>query len=151
MSEQGDHLGQIEAGEPAAGKPGIPWWIRFVVGLVALLLAAGAVIALARPAILVGPQDGMNEAVRIYAGYFASRNLAMAIMLLVLLTVNAKRSLGNVAMLVALVQFIDAGMDCAEGRWAIVPGVVVIGAVLLIAAARLSGYPFWKAEAWKAN
>jgi hypothetical protein len=39
-------------------------------------------------------------------------------------------------------------MDVAEGRWTIVPVVLVIGVAFLIGAARLSDYPFWKLEAW---
>jgi hypothetical protein len=39
-------------------------------------------------------------------------------------------------------------MDVAEGRWTIVPVVLVLGLVFLIGAARLSDSPFWKLEAW---
>jgi hypothetical protein len=67
----------------------------------------------------------------------------------VLLILGARRALANVMVLVALVQLFDAGIDCAEGRWAIVPGVLLIGIVFVIAAARLSCYAFWKVEAWK--
>jgi hypothetical protein len=132
-----------------AQKSAMPWWIRIVVLLGGLLLAAGAVIALVKPAMMVGPQDAMNGAVHIYAGYMASRNFALAIMLVVLLGLGARRALGNLMVLVALVQLLDAGMDCAEGRWTIVPPVLIIGIVFVIAAARLSGYAFWRVEAWK--
>ena len=130
-------------------RSAIPWWIRIVVSLVALLLAAGAGIALVHPEMMLAPGDAMNGAAHIYAGYMASRNFALAIMLVVLLILSAKRALANVMVLVALVQLLDAGIDCAEGRWTIVPGVLIIGLVFVIAAARLSGNPFWKAEAWR--
>jgi hypothetical protein len=129
-------------------RSAIPWWIRIAVSLVALLLTAGAGIALVHPEMMVAPGDAMNGAVHIYAGYMASRNFALAILLVVLLGLGARRALGNLMVLVALVQFLDAGMDCAEGRWMIAPGVVIIGVVFLVAAARLCGYPFWKREAW---
>jgi hypothetical protein len=48
-----------------------------------------------------------------------------------------------------VIQLLDIGMDFAEGRWAVVPGVVILGALFFAASARISGYPFWKAEAWK--
>jgi hypothetical protein len=69
-------------------------------------------------------------------------------MLLVLLGLRARRALGNLMVLIALIQILDACIDCFEGRWMIVPGVLVFGLVFLIAAARLSGYPFWRSQAW---
>jgi hypothetical protein len=69
---------------PAATAP-IAWWLRAVVILGALLMAAGTVLALIRPAMFVSPHDEINEAVHIYAGYLASRNMALAIMLIVFL------------------------------------------------------------------
>jgi hypothetical protein len=126
----------------------IPWWLRAVVILGALLMAIGAVLALIHPAMLVSPHDEINEAVHIYAGYLASRNLALAIMLVALLSLSAKRALSNLMFLVALIQLLDACIDCAEHRWPIVPGVIVLGLVFFLAAARLSNYPFWKSEFW---
>jgi hypothetical protein len=96
---------------------------------------------------LVSPDDTMNNGVRIYAGYFASRNLALALMLLALLWLRAKALLSNLMLLTALVQLLDACIDCAEGRWAIVPGVLFFGFVFLFSAARLSGRSFWKLSA----
>jgi len=51
-------------------------------------------------------------------------------------------------LLVALIQLLDACIDCAEKRWPIVPGVLFLGLVFLFAAARLSSAPFWKSEFW---
>jgi hypothetical protein len=50
--------------------------------------------------------------------------------------------------LVGLIQILDVIMDCIEGRWAIAPGVLVLGILYLIAAARVSGAPFWRRAAW---
>ena len=126
----------------------IPWWVSAVVLLGTLLMATGAILALVHPAMLVSPHDEINGAVHIYAGYLAARNGALAIMLVVLLALRARRALGNLMVLVALIQILDAVMDVAEGRWILVPGVLVFGLVFLIAVARLTGYPFWRAEAW---
>jgi len=126
----------------------IPWWLRALVLLGALLMAAGGVLALVHPAMLVSPQDEINGAVHIYAGYLASRNLALAILLIALLSLSAKRALSNLMVLVALIQLLDASIDCAEARWPIVPGVLLLGLVLLFAAAKLSNYPVWKSEFW---
>jgi hypothetical protein len=126
----------------------IPWWLRFVVLLGALLLAVGAFLALAHPAMLVSPHDEINGAVLIYAGYFASRNAALAIMLVLLLSLGATQALRNMMVFVALIQLFDACMDLAEGRWMLVPGVIVIGLVFLIGAGRLSSHSIWKATSW---
>ncbi len=128
--------------------PAIPWWITAVVLLGALLTATGAILALLHPAMLVSPHDEINAAVRVYAGYLTARNGALAFMLLVLLGLRARRALGNLMVLIALIQILDACIDCFEGRWMIVPGVLVFGLVFLIAAACLSGYPFWRSQAW---
>ncbi len=81
--------------ELATNIDGVPvlWSIIIVLG--ALLMAIGAVIALLHPAMLVSPHDEINGAVHIYAGYFASRNAALAIMLLALLVLRARIPLGK--------------------------------------------------------
>lgn len=126
----------------------ITWWLRAVVILGALLMATGAVLALIHPAMLVSSRDEINGAVHIYAGYLASRNMALAIMLIALLSLSAKRALSNLMFLVALIQLLDACIDSAEARWPIVPGVVFLGLIFLFGASRLSKDPFWRREFW---
>ena len=134
--------------QAALSTPSISWWITAAVLLGALLMATGAVLALVHPAMLVSPHDQINAAVHVYAGYLTARNGALAIMLVALLTLRARRALGNLMVLVALIQILDAVMDAIEARWTLVPGILIFGLVFLIAAARLSGYPFWRSEAW---
>jgi len=128
--------------------PKISWWVAIAVLLGALLMATGAVLALVHPAMLVSPHDEINNAVRVYAGYLAARNGALAIMLVALLVIGARRALANLMVLVALIQILDAVMDSLEARWTLVPGVLVFAIIFLIAAARLSGCPFWRSQAW---
>jgi hypothetical protein len=129
------------------GSP--PWWLSGSVVLGALLLAAGGLIALIHPAMLVSPDAETNGAVRVYAGYLVSRNLALAVMLFVMLGVRARGVLSGLMVLTAFIQLLDAAMDCVEGRWPLVPGVLVFAIVFLLGAARLSGRPFWKLAAWR--
>jgi hypothetical protein len=129
--------------------PGTPWWVTVAVIFGALLMLAGGVIAIVRPVMLVSPHDEINGAVHIYAGYLASRNIALALMLLVMLALRARIALSNLMVLTAFIQLLDAGIDCVEGRWPIVPGVLVFGVVFLLGGARLREYPFWRAEAWQ--
>lgn len=114
----------------------------------AMLMASGGVIALVNPAMLVSPQDQINGAVHIYAGYLASRNLCIAALLMVLIVMRKTRALSNLLVLTAFIQLADAILDAVEGRWPIVPGVFLLGLLFFFAAARLSGYAFWKTEAW---
>lgn len=147
MVERRSVNSSIAAASGPANQP-IAWWVRVVVLLGAALTAMGAVVALVRPGMLVSPHDEINGAVHIYAGYLVARNLAIAIMLVVLLFLGAKRALGNLMVLVGLIQLLDVCMDVAEGRWTIVPGILVFGLIFLFGAARLSNYPIWSAEAW---
>jgi len=112
-------------------------------------MATGAFIALLHPVLLVSPHDEINGAVHIYAGYLASRNLGLAIMLLVAMSLRGRGMLNTLILLTAFIQVLDAGIDCVEGRWAIVPGVVVFGLLFFAGSAWLSGYPFWRMEAWR--
>src|SRR5580692_12060920 len=125
-----------------------PWWMQTIVLVGALLMAAGALIALLNPAMLVSPHDEVNVAVHIYAGYLFSRNAALAILLVASMLFRSRGTLNTLILLTASIQLLDAAVDCIEGRWAIVPGVIVFGLLFLLASARLSGLPFWRKEAW---
>jgi len=131
------------------GNAALPWWLRTIVVVGALLMVTGAFIALLHPVLLVSPHDEINGAVHIYAGYLASRNLGLAIMLLVAMSLRGRGMLNTLILLTAFIQVLDAGIDCVEGRWAIVPGVVVFGLLFFAGSAWLSGYPFWRMEAWR--
>jgi hypothetical protein len=126
-----------------------PAWLSASVILGALLMGAGAVIALVRPAMLVAPNAEITAAVRLYADYLVSRNLALALMLLVMLAKRAGRVLSGLMLLTAFIQFIDAGLDVLEGRWAMVPGVLIFAIVFFLSAARLNDRPLWNVSAWR--
>ena len=151
MSEyESGNKGILSSTRPSlGGNPALPWWLRTIVVLGALLMATGAFIALLHPVLLVSPHDEINGAVNIYAGYLASRNLALAILLLAAMSLRARGTLNTLMLLTALIQVLDAGIDCVERRWAVVPGVVVLGLLFSAGSAWLSGYPFWRIEAWK--
>jgi len=126
----------------------IPLWVRVFVVAGGLLMALGGVIALANPSMLMAPHDEITNGVKIYAGYVAARNLVLGLFLPLLLALRARRALGSMMVLVGLIQILDLIMDCVENRWAIVPGVLVLGILYLIGAARVAGAPFWRRESW---
>jgi len=127
---------------------GASWWIRLVVILGALLMGAGAVLALVDPAMLVGRMSEMTGAAQVFAGYFVARNLALAVLLLLLAIIRANRALGQVLALAGLIQLFDFALDCLEGRWTVAPGVLVLGVLFLFAASKLCGAAFWRRRSW---
>ncbi len=126
-----------------------PRWLSASVIVGALLMAGGGVIALVHPAMLVSADAEINPAARVYAGYLVSRNLVLAAMLLLMLAMRARGVLSSLMVLTAFIQLLDAGMDLLEGRWTLVPGVLLYATVFFIGAARLSGQPFWNAAVWR--
>ncbi len=135
--------------KPDSRHVSLPGWIFASVILGALLMGAGAGIALFRPAMLVSPDAQITAAVRVYAGYLVSRNLALAVLLVATLAVRARGVLRSLMVLTAFIQVLDAVMDAIEGRWPIVPGVLIFAVVFFLGAARLSGGPFWQLSAWR--
>lgn len=112
-------------------------WLIAAVALGALLMAAGAAIALKDPAMLIGPHVEVNEGVHVYADYLVSRNLALAGMLIAALSMRALSALRTLVLLTAVIQLLDVCMDAMQGRWAIVPGVFIFGIIFLLVALRL--------------
>jgi hypothetical protein len=125
----------------------LPWWLVAIITAGSMLMITGGVIALVRPEMLLSPHQEITQAVHVYAGYLVSRNLAIGLMLLAALSLRARGSLSSLMVLYASIQFLDALIDAVEGRWAIVPGIVVLGVLFLLGAARISGPPFWSAKA----
>jgi hypothetical protein len=128
-----------------------PWWTYAIVIVGALLMAMGAIIALVNPAMLVAGAGEINGAVRIYAGYLVSRNLALAAMLLIMLAFRVRGALSSLMVLTAFVQLLDAVMDLLDGRWPLVPGVLIFALAFFLGAKRLSGHAFWKSAAWRSQ
>src|SRR5215471_21326280 len=91
-----------------------PLWVSVVVILGALLILAGAVISKVDPTLLTNGSP-MTEAARVYADYLFARNLPLAIMLLFLLLVKARRMLAGFMVLTAFIQLVDVMNDFARG------------------------------------
>lgn len=124
----------------------IPLWVSAIVIVGGFLMTLGGLIALMRPLMLMSPNDQITGGVQIYAGYFAVRNLALGLFLPLLLALRVHRALGTLMVLVGFIQMLDVVMDCIEGRWAIVPGVLVLGILYLVGAVRAPGAPFWRRD-----
>lgn len=116
----------------------LPAWVAAVVAAGALLLITGAVLALAKPSMFLGPGDAVTGGVRVYAGYLFSRNLALAVLLIAALTRRWRANLPGLIALYALIQLLDAIVDCAEARWMVLPPVVLLGLLFAWAWLRLN-------------
>ena len=128
---------------------GIPGWVVALVGVGALLTAAGAVIALADPAMLLGPHEQVSDAVRVYADYLFARNFALSATLIVTLLIGARRPLAGLMTLTAVIQASDLAVDAATGRWMLAPGLLVFTAAFLLGAHRLVDHPLWRTATWR--
>lgn len=126
----------------------IPLWVAIVVILGALLTLTGALVAKLDPTLLTNG-GRTTEAGQVYADYMFARNLALALMLLVLLAVRARRMLAGFMVLIALIQLIDIGDDLARGAIVLVPGLLVFAILFLLGAWRLFGRPLWQLSVWR--
>jgi hypothetical protein len=138
-----------EGSQRESSARSIPWWLSMIVVGGALLTAAGGILALVRPETLLESGQPMNQAAHIYANYLVSRNLALAVALLAMLALRARRMLAGLMVLVAVAQLIDAIGDATTGRTSLLPIILVFAGAFLIGASQLFGHPFWHAAAWR--
>ena len=142
----GSAQGDIARTPPAGGR--VPWWVSIVVLLGVVLLVTGAVISKVDPTLLTS-KSAVTDALRVYADDVFARNLAVALLLVVLLMVKAQRMLAGFMVLTALIQTLDSINDLARGDWILVPGLVVFALVFLLGATRLFGKAIWRTETWR--
>jgi hypothetical protein len=123
----------------------IPLWISIVVIIGALLTAIGAIISKVDPTLLTNGSP-MTGAARVYADYLFARDLPLAIMLVFLLAVKARRMLAGFMVLTAFIQLVDVINDLARGAYLLVPGLLIFAIVFLIGAWQLFGQPIWQID-----
>src|SRR5262249_28497400 len=127
----------------------IPLWVSIVVIFGALLTLASAVISKVDPTLLTNGNP-MTASGRIYADYMFARDLALAVMLLLLLVVRARRMLAGFMVLTVLIQCVDVVDDLFRGAFLLLlPVVLVFAIVFLLAAGRLFGRAIWHVDAWR--
>ncbi|HKW21210.1 MAG TPA: hypothetical protein VJO13_07540 [Ktedonobacterales bacterium] len=98
---------------------------------------------------LLTNNNPMTDAARVYADYTFARDLALAVMLLFLLFVRARRMLAGFMVLVALIQVIDVLDDLARGAFVLIPGLLIFAILFLIGAWQLFGRPLWQMTTWR--
>ncbi|MGH2441537.1 MAG: hypothetical protein ACRDFX_00010 [Chloroflexota bacterium] len=120
-----------------------PWWVPTIVIIGALLTATGAVM------VLFPSGEHLNRAGRNYAEYFATRNLAIAALLVVMLALRERRILAALMTLTAFIQLLDAATAAVTGRSTLIPIDLIYATAFLIGAARLTGRRPWRRPAKK--
>ena len=145
QSNDSMHAGDLRTPRSVAR---IPWWVSLVVILGALLIVSGAVISKVTPTLLTNGSS-MTDAARVYADYLFARNLPLAVMLLLLLALRARRMLAGFMVLIAFIQMVDVLDDLARGAFLLVPGLLMFAIVFLVGAWRLFGQPIWHGDAWR--
>ena len=126
----------------------IPLWVSIVVILGALLTTSGAVISKVDPTLLTNGST-MTEAAQVYADYMFARNLSLAVMLLFLLGIRARRMMAGFMVLIALIQIIDVVDDLSRGAVLLVPGLLVFAIIFLFGAWQLFGKAIWYTDVWR--
>lgn len=126
----------------------IPIWIAVIVIIGAVLSLVGALVSKVDPTLLTN-NGLMNDAARVYADYTFARDLALAIMLLFLVAMRARRMLAGFMVLVALIQIIDILNDLARGAFVLIPGLLLFAVLFLIGAWQLFGSPLWQMATWR--
>ena len=98
-----------------------------IVTLVSVLVSLGfSVIGIVRPDLLVSPALGHDHTVVVLASYAAARSIAIAAVCIVTLFGKKRDPLFLMAILAALVQFLDAFVGIYEGDVSKVAGPLIL-------------------------
>ena len=126
----------------------VDWPVVAVVSVGAAVVLAGGLIAWFRPEQLLPSGEPASAGVHLYGLRMAARAIPVAVALVALLAIGARRMLGGLLVLVAAIEVGDCVSALANGDWFELSGAVV-AAAFLWAAARLLGAPWWTARAWR--
>jgi hypothetical protein len=132
-----------------SSRPGrFPWWVYVIVLLGAALLAGGAIISQADPKMLLSSGEQMTGAVKVYADYTFSRDVVLALGLLVLLALHARRMLAGLMLLTIGIQLVDAVEDIIHGRATLLAPLIVYAIAYYTCVRWLLGGEPWNAAVW---
>ena len=117
----------------------IGWWLAYAAVVLAIVTnTVFGLLSLLVPAsflTLVGERSAEVSAdAQIFAAYAGARELAIAVALLVLLFIRARRALAGVILLAALANGFDLGHALLTQRWVQVPGALIFAIIYLAAA-----------------
>jgi energy-coupling factor transporter transmembrane protein EcfT len=105
------------------------WLVRIVVLLGAVVNGIVGALSLVAPQAFLAsvghPNEPLTAGAQTYAAYTGTRDLAVALVLVILLAARSTRLLAGVVLLVALTNALDLLDALASQRWPQVPGAFV--------------------------
>jgi len=145
VRQQGDTTGTTGSGNSHAQATGesvsVARLVDIVVVLVAVLMGAAGLASIFAPQVLliaVGVNGvPINAGTEIFARYTGARDVALAVMLLILVAVRSRRVLAGLMVATALANALDCASDLVAQRWPAAPGPFVVAVLYLAAAAWL--------------
>ena len=123
------------------GSVSVSRLVDIVVVLGALLMgAAGLTSILAPQAFLIAvgvSGEPINAGTEVFARYTGARDVALAVMLLILVAVRSRRVLAGLVIVTALANALDCVLDLVAQRWPAALGPFLVAVLYLAAAAWL--------------
>jgi len=135
-TDSGNSLAQTNGGSVSVAR-----LVDIVVVLGALLMGAAGLASIFAPQAFltaVGVSGvPVNAGTEIFARYTGTRDVALAVMLLILVAVRSRRVLAGLVVATALAKALDCALELVAQRWPAAPGPFVVAVLYLAAAAWL--------------
>ena len=123
------------------GSVSVSRLVDIVVVLGALLMGAAGLTSIFAPQaflIAVGVSgEPINAGTEVFARYTGTRDVALAVMLLILVAVRSRRVLAGLVVATALANALDCALDLVAQRWPAAPGPFLVAVLYFAAAAWL--------------
>jgi hypothetical protein len=123
------------------GSVSVARLVDIVVVLGALLTGAAGLASIFAPQVFLAAVGVSGEPItagtEIFARYMGARNVALAVMLLILVAVRSRRVLAGLVVTTALANALDCALDLVAQRWPAAPGPFLFAVLYLAAAAWL--------------
>lgn len=123
------------------GSVSVARLVDIVVVLGALLTAAAGLASIFAPQVFLAAvgvsSEPINAGTEIFARYTGARDVALAVMLLILVAVRSRRVLAALVVATALANALDCALDLVAQRWPAAPGPFLFAILYLAAAAWL--------------
>src|SRR5215468_162111 len=132
-TRSGNSLAQANGGSVSVAR-----LVDIVVVLGAVLMGAAGLASIFAPQVFLSAVGvggvPINAGTEIFASYTGARDLALAVMLVILVAVRSRRVLAGLVVATALANALDCALDLVAQRWPAAPGPFLL-AVLYLAVA----------------
>lgn len=123
------------------GSVSVARLVDIVVVLGAVLMAAAGLASIFAPQVFLAAVGvtgvSVNAGTEVFARYTGTRDVALAVTLLILVAVRSRRVLAGLVVATALANALDCALDLVAQRWPAAPGPFLVAVLYLAAAAWL--------------